>query len=90
MPLMSGLVLLVWCLLPAIPPQNTGRTCLCCGHVSKNNRQTQAKFLCGDCGYENNADVVGAINVLERGGCQKLRQLELSEIASLDQISADA
>ncbi|MDY0272908.1 MAG: transposase, partial [Advenella sp.] len=23
--------------------------------------------LCVDCGYENHADVVGAINVLERG-----------------------
>ena len=37
------------------------------GHISKDNRQTQAKFLCVDCGYENHADVVGAINVLERG-----------------------
>jgi len=33
----------------------------------KDNRLTQAKFLCGYCGYENNADLVGAINVLERG-----------------------
>lgn len=38
-----------------------------CGHMSKDNRPTQAKFLCIDCGYENNAEVVGAINVLERG-----------------------
>jgi putative transposase len=35
--------------------------------VSKDNRQTQAKFLCVDCGYENHADMVGAINILERG-----------------------
>ena len=53
--------------LLAVPPQNTSRTCPCCGHVSKENRLTQAKFLCVDCGYENNADVVGAINVLARG-----------------------
>ncbi|MEB0141246.1 MULTISPECIES: transposase [unclassified Undibacterium] len=53
--------------LLAVPPHNTSRTCPCCGHVSKDNRQTQAKFLCVDCGYENHADVVGAINVLERG-----------------------
>ena len=33
----------------------------------KTNRLTQALFLCVDCGYENNADVVGAINILERG-----------------------
>ena len=54
-------------LLLAVPPHNTSRTCPCCCHVSKDNRQTQAKFLCVDCGYENHADVVGAINVLERG-----------------------
>ncbi|CAM3842481.1 RNA-guided endonuclease InsQ/TnpB family protein [Bordetella tumulicola] len=54
-------------MLLAVPPHNTSRTCPCCGHVSKGNRQTQAKFLCVDCGYENHADVVGAINVLARG-----------------------
>ncbi len=54
-------------MLLAVPPHHTSQTCPCCGHVSKNNRQTQAKFLCVDCGYENHADVVGAINVLERG-----------------------
>ena len=54
-------------MLLAVPPHNTSRTCPCCAHVSKDNRQTQAKFLCVDCGYENHADVVGAINVLERG-----------------------
>ena len=54
-------------ILLAVPPHNTSRTCPCCGHISKDNRLTQATFLCVDCGYENNADVVGAINVLERG-----------------------
>ncbi|HCN91203.1 MAG TPA: transposase [Oxalobacteraceae bacterium] len=54
-------------MLLAVPPHNTSRTCPCCSHVSKDNRLTQAKFLCVDCGYENHADVVGAINVLERG-----------------------
>jgi len=48
-------------------PKNTSRTCPACGHVSAENRQTQAKFACVDCGYEANADHVGAINVLERG-----------------------
>ena len=54
-------------LLLAVPPHNTSRTCPCCGYVSKENRQTQEKFQCVDCGYENQADVVGAINILERG-----------------------
>lgn len=51
----------------AVPPHNTSRTCPACSHVSAENRLTQAKFECVECGYENNADVVGAINVLERG-----------------------
>ena len=54
-------------ILLAVPPHFTSQNCPCCGHVSRENRQTQAKFLCVDCGYENHADVVGAINVLERG-----------------------
>ncbi|WP_201641770.1 RNA-guided endonuclease InsQ/TnpB family protein [Paraburkholderia metrosideri] len=53
--------------LIAVPPQNTSRTCPSCNHVSRNNRQTQSRFACMSCGYDNHADVVGAINVLERG-----------------------
>src|SRR5574343_395971 len=56
--------------LIAVPPQNTSRTCPSCGHVSKDNRQTQAKFECVECGFEENADVVGAINVLRAGHAQ--------------------
>jgi len=51
----------------AVAPHNTSRTCPSCGHVSAENRKTQAKFECTECGYENNADVVGAINILNRG-----------------------
>ena len=62
----------------AVPARNTSRTCPACGHVSADNRQTQAKFACVDCGYENNADMVGAVNVLERGhrllACGELAQ----------------
>ncbi|MES2161651.1 MAG: transposase [Pseudomonadota bacterium] len=54
-------------MLLAVPPHHTSQTCPACGHVSKDNRQTQAQFLCVDCGYENHADVVGAINILARG-----------------------
>ncbi|MEH8035008.1 transposase [Gallibacterium anatis] len=53
--------------LVAVPAQNTSRTCPCCGHVAKENRQTQANFECVECGYTENADVVGALNVLGRG-----------------------
>ena len=50
--------------LVAVPPQNTSRTCPCCGHMSADNRLTQALFKCVECGFEENADVVGTINVL--------------------------
>ncbi|WP_335806146.1 transposase [Gallibacterium anatis] len=53
--------------LVAVPPQNSSRTCPCCGHISKENRQTQDHFECVECGYTKNADVVGAMNVLARG-----------------------
>jgi len=45
----------------------SGWTFLCSGHVSAENRQTRARFACVACGYENNADLVGAINVLAAG-----------------------
>ena len=53
--------------LIAVPPKNTSRTCPCCGHISKDNRPTQARFACVECGFEENADVVGAINILRAG-----------------------
>ena len=53
--------------LVAVPPQYTSRTCPCCGHVSADNRKTQAQFACVECGFEENADLVGAINVLRAG-----------------------
>ncbi|HHW4679839.1 MAG TPA: RNA-guided endonuclease InsQ/TnpB family protein [Xylella sp.] len=50
--------------LMAVPPQYTSRTCPCCGHICAENRKTQACFECVVCGFEENADLVGAINVL--------------------------
>jgi len=51
----------------AVNPRNTSRTCPACWHVSAENRQTQAKFECVECGFAANADLVGAINVLAAG-----------------------
>ncbi|WP_443193661.1 zinc ribbon domain-containing protein [Mycetohabitans sp. B46] len=47
--------------------QNTSRTCPACRHVSADNRQRQAQFRCVACGFEENADLVGAINLLRVG-----------------------
>lgn len=53
--------------LVSVPPRNTSRTCPACGHIAKENRKTQAQFRCLDCGFEENADHVGAINILRAG-----------------------
>ena len=53
--------------LLAVPPQNTSRTCPCFGHLSAENRKTQSHFECVKCGFAENADKVGALNVLARG-----------------------
>jgi putative transposase len=53
--------------LVAVPPANTSRTCPGCGHVAADNRRTQARFACVECGFEEHADVVGAINILRAG-----------------------
>ena len=54
-------------MLLAVAPENTSRTCPNCEHISEHNRKTQSQFECVSCGYRNNADIVGAINILERG-----------------------
>jgi putative transposase len=54
-------------MLLAVAPGNTSRTCPNCKHVSEHNRKTQSQFECVNCRYKNNADVVGAMNILERG-----------------------
>lgn len=53
--------------LVTVSPRNTSRTCPACGHVCKSNRQSQARFLCVRCSFQENADVVGAINILRAG-----------------------
>lgn len=52
-----------------VNPRDTSRTCPApgCGHVSADNRRTQADFLCVRCGHTANADVVGASNILRAG-----------------------
>ncbi|MHB0984928.1 MAG: RNA-guided endonuclease InsQ/TnpB family protein [Sulfuricella sp.] len=51
----------------AVPAHHTSQTCPCCGHISKENRLTQSSFVCVECGFAENADLVGALNILERG-----------------------
>ena len=50
-----------------IDPKYTSQRCPKCGHVSKKNRISQALFKCTACGYAENADLVGAKNILAAG-----------------------
>lgn len=58
-----------------VPAANTSRRCNSCGHISKANRESQAKFACEKCGHEDHADTNAARNILERwpGRGQKLK-----------------
>ena len=52
--------------LAIVPAAYTSQTCHQCGHVAKGNRESQAVFKCVKCGYEANADVNAAMNILSR------------------------
>ena len=52
--------------LVIVPAAYTSQTCHKCGHVAKGNRDSQAVFHCVRCGYEANADVNAAMNILGR------------------------
>ena len=51
----------------AIAPRYTSQTCSRCGHCAKESRQSQSEYLCVSCGYEANADVNAARNILAAG-----------------------
>jgi putative transposase len=52
--------------LVIVPAAYTSQTCHKCGHVAKENRDSQAVFECVECGYRANADVNAAKNILGR------------------------
>jgi putative transposase len=51
--------------LVKIPPAYTSQSCPACGRVSQNNRKGES-FQCTDCMYSQDADTVGALNVLSK------------------------
>ena len=54
-------------MLVEVDYRHTSQTCSCCGHTAKENRKSQAIFKCLVCGYEENADVNAAKNILTVG-----------------------
>ncbi len=53
-----------------VNPAYTSQRCSVCGHTEKENRKTQARFLCVNCGYVSNADTNAAINIRRLGMAQ--------------------
>ena len=53
--------------LVEVDSRYTSQRCSGCGHTAKENRPSQAVFRCLDCGYEENADVNAARNILTVG-----------------------
>ncbi|GCE50693.1 IS605 OrfB family transposase [Thermosporothrix hazakensis] len=49
--------------LHTVDPRNTSRTCHACGHCAKENRKSQASFVCRACGLAAPADWNAAINI---------------------------
>jgi len=49
-----------------VSERNTSRTCPDCGHISKSNRKYRGLFVCKQCAYTQNADVVGATNIYNK------------------------
>ena len=52
--------------LVLVPAAYTSRACHKCGHVAKENRDSQAVFHCVRCGHRANADINAAKNILGR------------------------
>ena len=50
-----------------VDPRYTSQKCSSCGHTEKNNRLSQARFACVECGFRENADINAAKNVLAAG-----------------------
>jgi putative transposase len=54
-------------MLVKVNPAYTSQTCSECGFVDGRNRKTQAAFKCRSCGFECDADINAAMNILRAG-----------------------
>ena len=54
------------CTLVAMHPSYSSQECRVCGHIAKENRESQAVFRCVACGHADHADVNAACIILER------------------------
>ncbi|UEL48302.1 RNA-guided endonuclease InsQ/TnpB family protein [Terrisporobacter hibernicus] len=54
-----------------VNPEYTSQKCSKCGHTDKENRQSQEKFKCLNCGFELNADHNASINIARSNDIKK-------------------
>ena len=50
-----------------VNPRFSSQECRACGHIARENRESQAVFACVACGHADHADANAAKNVLARG-----------------------
>jgi putative transposase len=63
----------------------TSQGCPECGNITPNNRTTQEMFKCTACGYEDNADHVGSVNVLDRFNLFHWLGVQANKLYSVDE-----
>ena len=70
-----------------VEPAYTSQTCAVCGVIDAASRKTRRRWLdwfdCVHCGYENDADVNGAINILSRGLTEAYGSREAETVVSV-------
>lgn len=49
-----------------VPARYTSQTCAACGVVDARSRESQARFVCIECGHGDHADINAAINIKRR------------------------
>jgi putative transposase len=62
----------------------TSLGCPECGNIDKDNRTTQEVFKCTACSYEDNADYVGSVNVLDRFNLFHWLGVQANKLYSVD------
>jgi putative transposase len=51
--------------LVLVDPKYTSQQCNNCGHIEKENRVSQAQFICKNCNHKDNADINASKNIEE-------------------------
>jgi putative transposase len=76
--------------LEFVSARNSSRECSVCGHIAAENRPSQAKFECTNCGHSENADLNAARVIWGRALSREgLARCESSKARSMTQVPSD-